>query len=192
MASDRVDLEKRIAAATDQDTVRGLIFNAIFAVARAHGDPDLPRRCDPAGKGDRVDFFSYPVSDFLRICWDVADALAPKLPFDEVLWKIGHRAGGGVLSSMLGRTLTAIAGTDGRALIGQTPHAYRATVSYGERIVSWPGERHAQVVFRRDFLVPPFHCGVFTGALEAIRARSVAVTGEQTGFLEARYELRWE
>ncbi len=191
MPSDRRDLEARIAAATAGDTVRGLIFNAIFHVAREHGGPDVATACDPEGKGQRIDFFSYPVADFLRACWSLADALAPKLSFDETLWHVGHRAGNGVLGSTIGKTMAAIAGMDARKLLAQAPGGYRATVSYGERRVEWMGERHARLTFTRDFLVPPFHCGVFAGALEAIGASAPKAVGRQTGPLEAVYDVTW-
>jgi uncharacterized protein (TIGR02265 family) len=189
--SDARDLDRRLAAATPADTVRGLIFNAAFQHAREHGGAALAQRCDPEGKGSRVDFFAYPVTDFLRLSWALADALAPS-PFDEVLWKIGHRAGSVVFSSLVGKTMAALAGLDTRQLVSQAPAGYRATVSYGERAVEWKGERHARIAFRRDFLVPPFHCGVMTGALQAVGTKGTKVEGAQTGFLEAIYDLTWQ
>jgi uncharacterized protein (TIGR02265 family) len=190
--ADRQDLERRLSAATPSDTVRGIVFNAVFDVAREGAGDEAARRCDPARKGSRVDFFSYPVAEFLRITWNVADVLARDLPFDETLRRIGLKAGGGVLGSPLGKTLATIAGMDPRRLMAQTPAGYRATVSYGERIVEWVSERHVRHTFRRDFLVPSFHCGVFVGALQAIGARGARAEGRQTGFLEAVYDVTWQ
>jgi uncharacterized protein (TIGR02265 family) len=192
MPTDRRALDARLAAATPSDTVRGLVFNAIFHVAREHGGPDVPNACDPEGKGQRVDFFAYPVADFLRVLWAVGDALEKKLHFDEVLRRMGHRTARTVLSSLVGRTLTAMAGMDARQLVSQTPTAYRTTVSFGQRKVEWLDDRHARVLFTRDFLPPPLHCGVFVGALESIGAGSPKATGQETAPLQTVFDVTWE
>lgn len=64
---------------------------------------------------------------------------------------------------------------DPRRLLASTASGYKATVSYGERT-----------------LVPPFHCGVFAGAVEAVGGKNVKATGSQTGFLEAEYHVSWD
>jgi uncharacterized protein (TIGR02265 family) len=193
MPADRRDLESRIAAATPADTVRGLIFNAIFSVVREAAGDEAARACDPARKAQRTEFFNYPVVDFLRIIWDAADRLEGKIGSEAAFYRIGHRAGELVLGSMLGKTLLALAGTGGpRQLLAHAPGGYRATVSYGERLVSWPSENHARFVFIRDFLVPPFHCGVLATGAERAGGRLVKAVGRQTGPLEAVYDITWE
>jgi len=193
MPADPADLQRRIAATTPGDTVRGLIFNASFQVIREMGGGAAVEECDPAGTGSRVDFFAYPAADYLRLAWAAANRLEPKAgSAEKVFFALGRRSGSGVLSSTLGKTLVTLSGMDPRRLIGFTAAAYRATVSYGERTVAWKGERHAHVTFRRDFMVPPYHCGVFTGAVEAVGGKNVKVTGSQTGFLEAEYQVTWE
>jgi len=194
MPADRRDLETRIAVATSADTVRGLIFNAIFSVVREEAGDEAARACDPARKGLRTEFFNYPVIDFLRIIWDAADRLEAKSGgADGAFYRIGHRAGELVLGSMLGKTLLALAGTGGpKQLLSHAPGGYRATVSYGERLVSWPSETHARFVFIRDFLVPGFHCGVLAAGAERAGGRAVKAVGRQTGLLEAVYDITWE
>jgi uncharacterized protein (TIGR02265 family) len=193
MPADRQDLAARLAAATPEDTVRGLVFNGAFSVLREHGGDEAARQCDPAGTGSRTDFFSYPVTDYLDVAWNAADRLESRVgSVDAGFYKIGHRALANVLSSMLGRTLLTIAGGDIQRLLSQAPSGYKATVSYGERTVDWPGPRHAHMLFRRDFLVPPFHCGVIAAAVEMMGGRNVKATARQTGFLEAEYDISWE
>lgn len=192
MPADRKDLDARISAATPEDTVRGLVFNGAFSVLREFGGEDAARACDPLGTGSRTDFFSYPVVDYLTMAWAAADRLEGALGgTDAVFYRIGHRALTNVFSSMLGRTLLTIAAGDIKRLLSQTPSGYRATVSYGERTVDWPAPNHCHMVFKRDFLVPPFHCGVVSGAIEMMGGRDVKATGRQTGFLEAEYDFTW-
>ncbi len=194
MPADRSNLAARVAAATAQDTVRGLIFNAIFGVLREGAGEGAAAACDPVRKGTRTDFFTYPVTDFLRIIWDAVDLLEPKLGgADAAFFAIGHRACENVMESMVGRTLLAIGGNGGpRELLTHVPAGYKATVSYGVRTVEWPSERHARIRFAQDFLVPPFHCGVLAAVAERVGGRNVRATGRSVALLEAQYEVEWE
>lgn len=193
MPADPADLAQRIAVATPADTARGIAFNATFDVIRELAGEAACRELDPARTGSRIDFFSYPVTDYLTLAWAAANRLEPTLgSAEKVFFALGRRTGAGVLSSTLGKTLTTLSGMDPRRLLTATSAGYRATVSYGERTVTWKGERHAHVVFKRDFLVPPYHCGVFVGAVEAVGGKNVKATGSQTGFLDAEYDVTWD
>jgi uncharacterized protein (TIGR02265 family) len=194
MPADRKDLAARIAAATPQDTVRGVVFNAIFSVVREDAGEDATRQVDTAKKGSRTEFFTYPVVDFLRIIWDAADLLEGKLGSTEaVYYKVGARAGELVAASMLGKTLLALAAGGGpRQLLAHMPGGYRATVSYGERTLTWIGEKHVRYVFTRDFLVPPFHAGVLYTGAKVGGGKNVRSTGRQTRLLEAVYDVIWD
>jgi uncharacterized protein (TIGR02265 family) len=195
MPADRKDLEARLAAATSHDTVRGVVFNAIFSVVREDAGDEAARKVDSvAGKGSRTEFFTYPVADFLNIIWNAADLLEAKLgSTDAVFHKIGMRAGELVAGSMLGKTLLALAAGGGtRQMLTHMPGGYRATVSYGERTVTWISEKHARYVFTHDFLVPAFHAGVLTVGALVSGGKNVRAVGRQTGLLEAVYDVTWE
>ncbi len=192
MTADPDDLRRRIGAATARDTVRGRIFNAAFDVIREHAGDDAARACDPDGAGQRTDYFSYPVASYLEIAWRGVEAVAPRVGGDDrAFWWFGHRAARRELESLLGRAFQAMVGHDPRRMLSNAGHGYRATVSYGRRRTEWLGDRHARLVFHRDFLVPPFHCGVLTAALEHAGAREISVVGRELGFLESEYEVEW-
>jgi uncharacterized protein (TIGR02265 family) len=189
---DPADLQKRLAAATHGDMVRGIVFNAAFAVIREQAGEAAAKECDPMKTASRTDFFNYPVADFLKMAWAAAGRLEGKMGgADKVMYAIGHRAGSGVLSSTLGRTLSKLSGQNPRSLLSSTPGGYRATVSYGERMVEWKGDRQCRMLFKRDFLVPAFHCGVLSGAIESLGAKEVQARGWESGFLESQYEVSW-
>jgi uncharacterized protein (TIGR02265 family) len=195
MPADRKDLEARLAAATPHDTVRGVVFNAIFSVVKEHADEVAARKIDVvSGKGWRTEFFTYPVADYLNIIWNAADLLEGQLGgVDPVFYKVGARAAELIAASMLGKTLLALAAGGGaRQLLTHMPGGYRATVSYGERTVTWVGEKHARYVFTHDFLVPPFHAGVLAVGAMVGGGKNVKATGRQTGPLEAVYDVTWE
>jgi uncharacterized protein (TIGR02265 family) len=189
---DRADLQRRIAASTIEDTVRGLIFNAGFAVIRDQLGDAAARRCDPVGTATRTEFFSYPVADYLRMAFAAAEELETRMGGpDAVFHAIGTRAIQLVLGSMLGRTLVSLAGSEPKRLLSQIHPGYRATVSYGERSIEWTGEKQGRAAFRRDFLVPPFHAGVLSGALVGMGCADVRVKGRQIGFLDMEFDISW-
>ncbi|HSN13563.1 MAG TPA: DUF2378 family protein [Anaeromyxobacteraceae bacterium] len=193
MPADRTDLAKRIAAATPSDTSRGLNFNRLFGLVRDSLGDEGARACDPDRKGARVDFFSYPVSEYLQIAWDAADRLEAALGGVDAVWEeLGRRTVTGFLSSVLGRTIFAMAGKDPRRVISAAPSGYRSAVSYGERSVEWLGASRARMVFRRDFMVPSFHRGVMLAGLEVCEARSPRVEARSTALLDSEYDLSWE
>jgi uncharacterized protein (TIGR02265 family) len=192
VAIDREDLQRRIAASTIEDTVRGLIFNACFSVIREQLDDAAAKRCDPVGTGSRTEFFSYPVADYLRMAFAAAEELETRMGgSDAVFQAVGTRAIRNVLGSMLGRTLVSLAGNDPKRLLSQIHPGYRATVSYGERSIEWTGETQGRAIYRHDFLVPPFHAGVLGGALTAVGCVDVRVKGRQTAFLDMDFDISW-
>jgi len=189
----REDLRKRIAAATPEDTVRGLSFNGIFAAVREHCGDETARATDSRGKGSRTAFVSYPVADFLTVAWNAADALEGAYgTVDSVFYEMGRRGALAVFDSLWGRTLLSLAGGHAHGLATQVGPGYRGAVSYGERNLEWVGPRHCRITFRHDFLVPQYHCGVLATALEFQGVRNIRVEGRQTGLLDAEYEAWWD
>jgi uncharacterized protein (TIGR02265 family) len=193
MPADRSDLARRLAECKDSDTSRGLNFNRLFDLVREHLGDQAARECDPQGKGSRIDFFSYPVAEYLNIAWHAADRLEQKLGgVDAVFTELGRRTVTGFLSSVLGRTIFALAGRDPRRFVASGPAGYRSAVSYGERAVEWKGERAARMTFRRDFMPPAFHRAVILAGLEASDAKRPRVEARATGLLDSEYDITWE
>lgn len=193
MPADRSDLDRRLAAATADDTSRGLNYNTLFEMVRDHLGEAAAREVDVLGKGHRVDFFSYPIAEYLRCAWNVQDRLEPVLGSGErVLQELGKRTVTGFIGSMLGKTALAMSGRDPRRLVGSAPSGYRGAVSYGERKVEWTGERRGRLVSRRDFMPPAFHAAVLLQALRSTDAARPRVAWQETGFLDAVYEFEWD
>lgn len=192
MPADREDLAARVAAATAADTSRGLNYASVFRLLRDRLGEAAARECDPLGKGSRIDFFKYPIAEYLALAWNAVDRLEAAGGVADAFELMGRRTIEDHLDSVLGRTLYAIAGRDPRRMVTNLPVGYRATVSYGERSVEWLGERGARVVFKRDFMPPAFHVGVMRGGIVGMGAREARVVGRQTGFLDAEFEVWWE
>jgi uncharacterized protein (TIGR02265 family) len=191
MPADRIDLAARVAAATKDDTIRGLAFNAAFDVVRAHADEATVLLCDPSGKGKRADFSSYPVPELLEVVWAVADRLERRLGSPEdVYFQIGYRATAGVLGSMLGHTLLAFGRTP-RALLSQVPSAFKATTGYGQRFVTWDGEQACRIDFDHEFLPLAYLRGTIQAGLDAAGGKNASVVGAVPGFMKATFEVRW-
>jgi uncharacterized protein (TIGR02265 family) len=193
MPIDRKDLEARIAAATPQDTTRGLAFNALFDSIEEHLGKEQRTALDHERKGHRVEFFSYPVADYLRISFAAAERMGAKLGSTDAAFRaFGYRTLANVLGSKMGATILALAGRKGpRGILGQTASGYRAMVSYGTRTVEWVADRHARITFSGDFMVPPYHCGIFDAVIEATDARVARVEARRTGLLDSVYDVVW-
>ncbi len=193
MPTDRTDLSRRLAECRDSDTSRGLNFNRLFDLVREHLGDEAACACDPLGKGSRIDFFSYPVAEYLLTAWNAADRLEAKLgSVQAVFEELGQRTVTGFLASVLGRTIYAMAGRDPRRFISAGPSGYRSAVSYGDRKVEWRGERAARMVFLRDFMPPTFHRAVILAALGASEAKNAKVEARANGLLDSEYEITWE
>jgi uncharacterized protein (TIGR02265 family) len=193
MPADPRELQRRAAAATDDDTSRGLNFNTVFTLVRDELGDAAAKGCDPQRKASRVDFFSYPVAEYLRIAWTAADALEPRLGSVDAVWReLGRRTVTGFLASTIGRTVFAMSGRDPRRVVSAGPAGYRSAVSYGERSVEWLAENRARMVFKRDFMPPVFHAAVIQAALEATDAYEPRVTGRETSFLHTEYDIIWD
>jgi uncharacterized protein (TIGR02265 family) len=192
MPADPADLARRLALTTPADTARGLTFNAMFDVIRERGGEAAAKACDPGGTARRIEFFAFPVADFLRCAWCAAERLEGQLGgWEAVFREFGRRTTTGVLASVVGRTLTTISGRSPRQLLQNAPAGYRTTVSYGDRRVTFPAETHAVFAFTGDFMHPAYHAGVLGAAAEAVGGAEVASTWRQTGPLDAVIEVRW-
>ena len=193
MPVDRNDLARRIAAATPSDTSRGLNFNTVFGLVEDLLGEIEARKLDPQGKGKRVDFFSYPIAEYLTITWDAADRLEERMGSSDAFFQeVGRRTITGFLDSLLGKTIWAMAGKDPRRVIASGPAGYRSAVSYGERRAEFPGEKSARLVFQRDFMPAVFHAQVMRTALGYTDAKNARVVGRDTGFLNSEYHIEWD
>jgi uncharacterized protein (TIGR02265 family) len=193
LPADRSDLQQRLAATTAEDTSRGLNYTTLFSLVKDHLGDEATRQVDVLGKGARVDFFSYPVSEYLETTWNALDRLEGAFGSTEaVLVELGRRTMAGFLGSMIGRTIWAVGGKDPRRLLANGGAGYRTAVNYGERTVAFLGPRQARMTFRRDFTPMVFHQSVILTALQASDARRPKVVGRATSLLDSVYEIEWE
>jgi uncharacterized protein (TIGR02265 family) len=170
-----------------------MFFNGLLEAVRALGGEEARAKCFAASGEKRfVDFFSYPVADFIKALFTAADLLGPRLGGrDAVMRQLGRRATEDFLHSTVGRTMMALAGTDPHRLLASFPSAYRASISYGDRSVEKLGERQARLKARRDFLPVAYNEGVLTAALEQSTARDLVVQGRRVALLDVDYDIGW-
>jgi uncharacterized protein (TIGR02265 family) len=186
-------MDQLLALAHPKDTCRGMFFNGLLEAARSLGGEPLRARCfTVAGERKFVDFFSYPITDFLRAIFLVAEELGPTHGGTEaVLRLLGRRATTDFAQSTVGKTLLALAGNDAARVLAAVPNGCRASLSYGERSVEMLGEGHARFLARGDLLPRPYNEGMIAAAIELSEARDVQVRGERRGVLDVDYEVRW-
>lgn len=190
----RKQLEQRLALAGPQDTCRGIFFNGVLNAVKALAGGEIEARCrEAAGQRRFVDFFSYPVSGFIRLGLTAVELLSPRLGGSwQVLRWMGEQSTESFVQTVAGRTALALAGTNVKKLISHLPASYKASLSYGERTVTWTGERSGLFIFKRDFMPPAYHEGVIAKAVERAKARNIQVRGRDTSALDAEYVLTWD
>ncbi|KFE71948.1 DUF2378 family protein [Hyalangium minutum] len=190
----RKQLEQRLALAGPQDTCRGIFFNGVLDAVRALAGAEIEARCrEAAGQRRFIDFFSYPVSGFIKMSLTVVELLTPRLGGSwQVLRWMGEQSTESFVNTVAGKTALALAGTNVKKLISHLPTSYKASLSYGERTVTWTGERSGVFIFKRDFMPPAYHEGVIAKAVEKATARNVQVRGRDTSALDTEYVLTWD
>jgi uncharacterized protein (TIGR02265 family) len=190
----QAQLEQRLALCGPRDTCRGIFFNGVLSGMKQLVGEEAAARCREAtGERKFVDFFSYPVSGFLRMALAALPLAGPQLGGDEeVLRWMGARSALSFLDTVAGRTALKLVGNDVKRLGNQLAISYRASVSYGERQVVWTGERSGRLIFKRDFLPPAYHEGIVITVVERLGMRNVMMRGRITGPLDSEYELSWE
>lgn len=124
-APDIADLRERLAAATPQDTSKGMSFNGVLSAARALlGPDDIERVQAMAPEKKYVDFFNYPVATFLPAAFTAASLLrAGQLDFDGALRRVGEQAIVDFLSTPVGRTLVTVSSGEAKRLMRAAPTA---------------------------------------------------------------------
>jgi uncharacterized protein (TIGR02265 family) len=187
-------LEQRLALAGPGDTCRGLFFNAVLDATKVLAGAQVEARIREATRQRKfTDFFSYPVSDFIRMTRSALPLLGPHLGSNEsVLRWMGEQSVLGFLNTVAGKTAFMLAGGNVKRLINQLPISYKAAVSYGIRTVVWTSERSGRLVFKRDFMPPAYHEGVLIKVLGRLPIQNVRARGRATGPIDAEYELSWE
>lgn len=192
---DAEDLSQRIALATPADTCKGMFLNGLFdASKRIKGQPAYELLKDLAGTRKFVDFFNYPIVDFLPLAWKAAEQIgggttSPQL--ENGVRTLGHQAASDFLATAVGKTLLLLAGNEPRRLMNSLPAGYKTAVSYGTRSLTWHSEKRCTFAMRRDFMPHPYHEGVLRQALEAVGAKQVTAVGKRVGVLDTDYEVSW-
>ncbi len=188
------DLEKRLSLATREDTARGMFFNGVLEAVRTLGGEEAVARCLAAsGEKKFVDFFNYPVSAFLKLAYSAAEVMGPRYGgFEGALRRMGSQATPDFLSSTAGKTLLLLAAGSPKRLVSNLHAGYRAAVSYGDRGVTWTGDKSGIFTMKRDFMPPAYHEGTLQTVIETVGGLYVKVQGKQVGLLDTEYALSWQ
>ncbi len=188
------ELQRRLDLATPADTVRGMSFHTLLEVVRKELGPEAVTRClDTSGDKSFKSFFSYPVSDYLRLLYTGAWMLEEKNgSFDGAVRQISMGLAPGFLASVVGQAYRLLAPEGPKQLINNIPVAFKAAASFGETSVRWLGPRHGMLYIRRDFLLPMNHEGGLLGMFRTLGLAGGQVSARMVGTLDNEVEFSWE
>lgn len=189
------DLAQRVALATPADTCKGMFCNGLFhAAQRARGATGLEVLKSAAEGRKFVDFFNYPIAEFLPLAWVAAELVGggkTPLALETGIRSLGRQATDDFLGTAVGKTLLMLAGSDPRRMMNSLASGYKTAVSYGTRSVTWKAPTHCVFSMRRDFMPHPYHEGVLLQVLTAIGGKQVQAKGQRVGLLDTDYEISW-
>jgi uncharacterized protein (TIGR02265 family) len=193
MATDKVELARRMETARPTDTVRGVIFKVVLELVRERLGPVVADNLQMRFfKRPPIDIFSYPVTDFLKLLYAAADVLEPTFGSPEAAIRaIGAKAASGFFRSVIGKTLTnLVAGSDPKRLFASLPSAYTSTVSYGTREYFQLGDKKVRLVYKGDMMPVQFHEGALAEALVGMNLKGT-VTSTAKGYDYLEYVIEW-
>ncbi len=193
MATDKVELARRMEAARPGDTVRGFVFKVVLDLVRERVGPVAADNLQSkVFKRSPIDFFSYPVTDFLQMLYLAADLLERHFGTPEAAIRAcGSAAAAGFFRSGVGKSLTNLVGRgDPKRLFANIPGAFVTAVSYGTREYHQLGDKKVRLFFKSDMMPPQFHEGLLSEALIAMAAKGT-VTSKPQGPDVAEYIIEW-
>ncbi len=192
---DADDLDQRVALANPSDTCKGMFCNGLFHAAQRAKGADGAETMKLAAKGQKfVDFFNYPIAEFLPLAWTAAELVgggAGPVALETGIRSLGRQATDDFLATAVGKTLLMLAGSDPRRMMNSLGAGYKTAVSYGTRSVNWLTPKHCVFAMRRDFMPHPYHEGVLLQVLTAIGGKQVQVKGQRVGLLDTDYDISW-
>ncbi|HEX5748515.1 MAG TPA: TIGR02265 family protein [Archangium sp.] len=191
-----LDVERRLALATMQDTIRGMHFrsvkDAMFALRGAAAMEECLTEC--GGVRSFVDLFAYPAGDFLRMArraaWMMEGAAGS---FEQSMRMLGYMGTAVFLGSQVGRAMQVLISGTPRRVLEYLPMAYKVVMPAGSGIsVSFLGHTRAFITFERDFLPVQYVEGALEAHLKQAGARSARIVGRPKAPLSSEYELSWD
>lgn len=188
------DFSRRMALAEPNETIRGVYCNGLLRVVRELGGEAVERRClEAAGEAKFLDFFSYPITTYLRMVATGMGLLAEKHEdVEAVLRQLGRQAVVDLGRSAAGRALGMMNTGETRSTLEGLRVVYRVSVSFGELELVHTGPTSARLTLKRVFMPRAFHEGMLLAALESRNVRGARVHGRQVGPLSNEYEITWE
>lgn len=194
MPSDKNELAQRIAICKPEDTVRGFIFKSVYGlVEQRAGSAGVDRILQQLrGAKMPVDFFSYPVGDFLRLLYTAVDVLEPQYPTVEDTFRAcGASTVTGFFNSYVGNTLMKLIGMgEPRRALSTVGTVYSTLVSYGTREFQDLGGNKGLITFRGDMQPVYFHEGSLAEVLRVLCGGG-KVTGKALALDQTEYLLEW-
>ena len=192
MPADLKDLEARLALCTPADTLRGMFFRGLTGALVQELGPNAAAEVEALfPKRRRVDFLSYPLTDWLPALYRSAALLESKLGADGAFRRLGEQAVGDFFTSPAGKTLLLLSMGHPAKLMQSTPTAYQVAISWGTRRMELSSRARCLGTFERELVPVAFHEGVLAKAIGAVGGKDVRVVGTQAALTLVRLTLEW-
>lgn len=188
-----VDLEAHLKRLPSHATCKGVFVRDLFTAVGKRATPDeLARR---AGIPPRryMPFFDYPMSENLKLSYEVAKALNPSEPVSVGLRTLGRTSFRAFLGSTPARVLMAVVGAgEVDKVFMLTPKSYALSVNYGRVDAKRISERCIHITLG-DFpsFLETYQVGIFEGVFDHFQIKG-QVRIALTDIANAVIELTWQ
>jgi uncharacterized protein (TIGR02265 family) len=193
--SEEQAIERRLAMATDDLTIRGTPVEALSRLIReVAGDEMATTVAKEAGfAGASFNMLQkYSLKQFLRFERAAAQHVAGITGgFDEAVFKIGAAAVHLFFDSVAGKTMKLLAGREPHRLLAAVPNGYSVLVNFGEREYQKTGEHSGVFTFRRELLGPVHTAGIFDAALRAVYSVEPTIALEPSTNVDFKFRISW-
>jgi len=167
-------------------TVKGMFINTFLETLDAVHCPRPTR--------DRFFAFrDYPLTRFMAMMLDTVPLAWPSDAPSQGLRRLGQTAFHALASSMAGRVLFAVAGSDWHTLLSLAGRAYELSLSHARVAVHEVGEHEAVVELRQVWnFADSYQVGVMEAALEAYGKQGVVRVEKLGRCCDVNLHLAWE
>lgn len=154
--------------------VRGMFFDGLVNVIKKERDTDTAERLmlHAGVRGRAIPFGLLPHRDFYKLYFMAAPVLYPQQPLEYGMQRIAETFYPVFRDSMVGRTLSAMMGSDPRRILDRLVDAYKMSVQDNEHSVRVSGDRGMLWECRVE--PSPFYAETFRGiALGTLESHGV-------------------
>jgi uncharacterized protein (TIGR02265 family) len=179
------DLKEYSDVVSSSATIKGVFFT------------DLAKQVQKVGGTLKLDvdysaFKDYPLRDYMKVCLDAAKLVYPTTSTRRALGKMGRSVFPTFVSTLSGKVLMGVMGTDVVSIMKVMNKAASMTMNCGQVTTVEAGPGRAILRLKDVYFTDTYQVGVLEGVLQATQKRGAKVMIDSTKLNDAHMQLTWQ